>query len=111
MCWSTGCARRDWLSLNGAIFHGHNPPAEDQRLRLLEVLLERANVAMSPGIGLANMAKGSSHRWSRTASACARRRATSAFLSGRNDIPELRRGGPNLLRIVKNLLGTVSPSI
>src|SRR5438105_4888087 len=67
-------------------------------LAFSKLLLERANVAVSPGIGFGEYGEG----FVRIALVENRQRLRQAtrniktFLSGRNDIPELRRGEQNL---------------
>src|SRR5437667_95460 len=76
------------------------PPAfrEIGSLAFSKLLLERANVAVSPGIGFGEYGDG----FVRIALVENRQRLRQAarniktFLSGRNDLPELRRGGQNL---------------
>jgi alanine-synthesizing transaminase len=67
-------------------------------LAFSKLLLERANVAVSPGIGFGEYGEGFV-RIALVENRQRLRQATrniKAFLSGRNDIPELRRGEESL---------------
>jgi alanine-synthesizing transaminase len=67
-------------------------------LTFSKLLLERANVAVSPGIGFGEYGEGFV-RIALVENRQRLRQATrniKAFLSGRNDIPELRRGEQSL---------------